>query len=226
MGTWGAGPFENDDGADIRNIWERFISGSEETWGAEKVWSFFKDVFFRGTPPVIGDGNANHVIAIAKAFHASELPLPEEPRRLLGSALHHQLSPAALGAWGQEKKKREAALREMAAQNELAVEDLALATASEYADEITSLRRWFENLDMICSVRESVSGEVMNHIESLKPNFGNYIAAQTYDFYDPNDEDGSAELGNLRYMYLVWLVLFDLKRDTQEIVSAVEAIRL
>lgn len=226
MGTWGAGPFENDDGADIRSIWERFVSGSEEAWGAEKAWSFFKDVFFRGSSPVISDGNANHVIAIAEAFNVSALQLPDEPRRLLGSALQHELSPTSLATWGRKKKEREAALRKMATRTGLAVEEPPSATISKYADEIASLRRWFENLDMICSVRESMSGEVMSYLESIKPRFANDIAAQTYDFHDPGDEDGSAELGNLRYMYLVWLVLFDLKCDTHEIVDAVEAIRL
>lgn len=226
MGTWGADPFENDGGADIRHIWERFVSGSEEAWGAEKVWSFFKDVFFRGSSPIVGDGNANHIIAIAGSFNASALQLPEEPRHLLGIALQHELSRAALETWGNKRKKREAILREMATRNGVSVEDTTSTATSKYAEEITSLRRWFENLDMICAVRESRSGEVMGYLESIKPEFADFIAAQTYDFYDPNDEDGSAELGNLRYMYLVWLVLFDLKRDTQEIVNAVEAIKL
>ena len=226
MGTWGAEPFENDDGADIRSIWERFVSGSEEAWGAEKVWSFFKDVFFRGSAPAISDGNANHIIAMAKMFDSSALQLPDEPRHLLRNALQHELSPAALGAWGKKRKKREAILREMATQNGVAIEDTTSASIPKYADEITSLRRWFENLNTICAVRESRSGEVMRYLESIKPEFASFIAAQTYDFHDPNDEDGSAELGNLRYMYLVWLLLFDLKRDTREIVDAMEAIKL
>lgn len=226
MGTWGTDPFENDDGADIQSIWTRFVSGSEETWGAEKVWSFFKDVFFRGSLPIISDGNASHVIAIANAFNASALQFPDELRRLLGSALSHELSPTALKAWGQKKKKREAILRDMATRNGLDVDDTSSAATSNYADEIASLRQWFDNLDTICSVRESMSGKVMSYVDSIKPKFGNDIANQTYEFYDPNDEEGSAELGNLRYMYLVWLVLFGLNRDAQEIASAVEATKL
>ncbi len=222
MGAWGAGPFENDDGAEVRSIWERFVSDSKVAWGSAKIASFFEDVYFQGAVPRVTDGNAALFIAVGQLFAESSMKLSGKLHVAVAEAIRLELSSGSLREWKRDKKRRVEVLTSLASTHEMDLTPTVLARkASKYGEEIKSLKRWFKNLEKICSVRESMSGETMAFVDSIKPDFAKPIAGATYGFYDKIDEDGSAEVGNLRYVYLVWLILFDLGRDFPEIKAAV-----
>lgn len=227
MGSWGIDPYENDDGSEINEIWDDFIADSIYSWGEDKIFSFFKTVYFKGNLPIISDGTSASIIAISKKFEDNSLSIPEELKISLAEALSLELSKSSLSEWGSEKKKREKMLSEMAVRQKLSINpDINSARLSSYTDEIESLKVWFQNIEKINGVRETKSIKTFDFIDTIKPEFGKMIEKSTWEFYDENDEDGSAELGNLRYMYLLWLILFDLKYSSDDIVEALEREKL
>lgn len=226
MGAWGVEPYENDDGSDIKEIWDDYLNDRAIEWGAEKVLGFFKRVYFRGSLPVVSDGNSSLIIAIAQKFEDNELALPNDLETSLKNVLTLELSPQYLSEWGHSKKKRKKFLISLAEKYEFELECSDTINTNGYLEEIESLKKWFSHLEEINGVRQSMSLKTINFIDSIKPEFGKYLEKATWDFYDEQDEDGSAELGNLRFMYVVWFALFNTKVESEDIIKAVENERL
>jgi len=223
MGFWDTKPFDNDQGLDIKAIWKDYIQSSIDSWGAEKISNFFKSVYFKGTWPVISDGNSNVVIAIAELFHENSLEISNELKEFLSEAISWELHPDNLSEWGKSKKRREKTLREIADRYGFQLEQSKQKPKkSKYADEINSLKKWFSHLEEINGVRETKSLKTIEFIESIRPAYGKMLDETTWDFYDESDEDGSAEVGNLRFMYVVWFALFNIEYDSETIIAAVK----
>jgi hypothetical protein len=224
MGTWGVEPFENDDGCDIQEIWDEYIGDRVIEWGSEKTFSFFRDVYFKGSLPVVSDGNSALIIALAQKFDDNNLELSNELKQALNDALNLELESEILSEWGRSKPKRNFFLVSLQKKHNLKISLSKNNTKTTgYTAEIESLKTWFENLETINGARESMSLKTMDFIDSIKPEFGKYLDNYSWDFYDEQDEDGSAELGNLRYMYIIWFVLFNIGTDSSDIIKAIES---
>lgn len=227
MGDWGVGPFENDDGADFVAMWGEYLEDIARSWGAEKTFAFFEEIYFQRQLPIVSDGNSKTIIAIAEKFHEVFGFLPKNLKTLAGNALRWELNPSVLANWESNSTKRKKQLLDDANRFEIK-EDLSIHIHSEsrYSEEIESLNTWFSNLEKINDVRQTLSVEDFDFIDSIKPTFANTIENQTLNSKDDADEDGAALLGNLRYMYLIWMVLFNLGFDSNEIIRLVENERL
>ncbi|MBU2892272.1 hypothetical protein KO495_02920 [Colwellia sp. D2M02] len=226
MSSWEVGPFENDDGADILSVWNEYLSDTALTWGMEKTYSFFEDVYFKTRLPIITDGNADKVIAIAIKFSETFDNIPSKLKKLVGEAIAWELHLKVLSEWKSKSNKRKKSL--LASADKLGVINSIPKInqrASNYSEEINSLKTWFANLERINNVRETMSIKDFDFIDSIKPAFASEVEKLTR-IYDESDEDGSAELGHLRYLYLIWYVLFSLEFDSDEIIGTIERKRL
>ena len=87
---------------------------------------------------------------------------------------------------------------------------------SKYADEISAIRRWFENIDEINGVMNSKSLKTLDLMDEIRPEIGQ-ILEHKVNFYDEHDEDGSAELSALNYLFVVWWSAFSQGCRPQEI---------
>jgi hypothetical protein len=218
MGYWGVGPYENDDALDIKGIWEDYVPSGESCWSEDKVYGFFKRVYYKGSLPVVSDGNSNELIALGQMFVDNQLNIPIELKNKLASALGLELQKDRLIEWGEQGRKRANVLKKIAKKHEIELElKKPVKESSKYHAEIQSLNHWFDNIDRVNSLLESMSLKTIEWVESIKPDFIQSIEDSTWGFGDESDEDNAAELANMRYLAVIWFAFFNLKYKPDEI---------
>jgi len=223
MGYFGIGPYDNDDGLDIKEVWEDYIPSGDSGWDGEKIFTFFKRVYYRGNLPAVSEGNSNEYIALAQKFEDHELELPNELNEKLALSLNLENKKERLSEWGDDKRKRENVIRRIAKKHNIELDNNAgIKEKSVHAKEIESLHTWFENIDKINSLLVNMSEKTIDWMESIKPDFIQMLEDYTWRFCDESDEDNAAELSNLRYLAVVWFVFFNLQYKPEEIRNILE----
>ena len=223
MSAWGVGPFENDDGADLAGLWDDYIAESAPAWGMDKTGKFFEDMYFSGELPAVGDGNAKSIIALGAKFHEAFGSIPNKIMSIVALALAWEAKSDVSVEWENDSEKRKKELLNLAEQFRVEVAwARPIKQHSRYSKEIAEFKVWFANLDRINAVRECMAVNELDFVDSIKPEFGRELEANTWDLSDNDDEDGAAELGNLRFLYIVWFVLFNLKYEASEIKAVIE----
>jgi len=225
MGSWGVDVFENDDALDIKSIWDDFIPRSKPLWHSDKIYSLFKKVYFKGALPAVTDGTSSELIGLAQLFEDNGLDLPKELEAKFALAIAFELSPDKLEEWGQEKNKRAKILNKIAEKYSFKIDLTKFKKEnSNYQDEIDSLTNWFEGIERVNSLLDSMSLETINWVESIKPEFIQHLEDKTWRFEDESDEDKAAELSNLRYLAVIWFAFFNLKYKPEEIMKIIELV--
>lgn len=218
MGTWGVQPLENDDGLEVKEIWDDFISGNLSAWESEKIYSFFKRVYFRSHIKADSEFASLALVAMAYLFLENKLAFPDEFKEVLGAAATYQLSAPVLGEWDSDKGKREKVLHKLAKdagldlKNKQEIDD----EESPLHQEKKSLIRWFENLETINGVRQSMKLSTIDFIDEIKPDIGKALDS-LYKVEQGADEDLEVEVSELRYAYMIWWVGFNLGYDSHKI---------
>ena len=101
MGTWGTGFLDNDVALDFADIWDSYISPCirEKIWNNEKIWAFFRDVYFRNRFNVLDSDQNSEILALAMLFNNNSLEKPDEFRKILEKAINSELRRCVLDEW-------------------------------------------------------------------------------------------------------------------------------
>ena len=114
MGAWGEGPLENDTAGDLEVFWDEFVAHGRATdptfWSAKRIAELFRFLYFKGysaADPAKTD-DAWSLLAIAALFHREGLKMPAPLKRLVVSAINHELRTDRLNEWDEPPKRRKA----------------------------------------------------------------------------------------------------------------------
>jgi len=226
MGYFGVGPYDNDDGLNIKEVWEDYIPTGKSGWDGEKIFTFFKRVFYRGNLPVVSEGNSDEYIALAQKYADCELELPSELKEKLALSLNLENQNKRLSEWGDDKGNRKNIIRKMAKNHNIELnKNAAIKEKSVYSKEFESLNNWFENIDKVNSLLVNMSAKTIDWMESIKPDFIQMLEDYTWRFSDESDGDHAAELSNLRYLAIVWFVFFNLQYKPEEITNILKKVK-
>lgn len=218
MGSWGVGPFENDVGADLRVVWDDYVTKEIGKWSEEDVLTFFRKVYYRGSLPNVSDGTSDELIALCQLFDDNSLKLPVELKEKLVLSLQLELQKDRVSEWGDEKRKRSNAIKKIAKRHKIELTtEKSPKEESKYIEEINLLKNWFENIDRVNSLRQSMTAKNIDWMEGIKPKYVQSLEDQTWQFSDDDDEDNAAVLSELRYLAVVWFVFFNLEYKSEEI---------
>ena len=217
MGFWDVGPYENDDGSDIKEVWDDYVN---DDWSSEKILEFFRRVYFNGNFPNVTDGNSNVYIALSETLSDKGFDLPDILKEKLQLSISRELENDLLEEWGENRRRRVYALKKLVKKHSLDVTK-EKKEESKYTEEILSLKHCFDNIERVNSLLEKMSIKTIDWVESVKPDFIQNLEDSTWRFGDESDEDMAAELSNLRYLSVIWFALFNLKYKPEEITKII-----
>ncbi|KAF0803513.1 hypothetical protein ACRYJU_04455 [Alloalcanivorax xenomutans] len=103
MGAWGVGPFDCDEGLDIKDRWEDWINGYNAVGYDEAIKRFFSRW---GDAIRYGDSITNNEIIALVALHFDNQMQP--PRKLVkaaGEAINRELELSEVGKWEHDKRR-------------------------------------------------------------------------------------------------------------------------
>ena len=78
MGAWDETALGNDDALDFKSDWDDYVKDNIQNWGANKIYKFYKNVYFNGKIPCEDIDDSNQVIALGQLFISNDLELPKE----------------------------------------------------------------------------------------------------------------------------------------------------
>ena len=112
MGAWGVGPFDSDEGLDIRERWENWLNGYDAI-GYEQAIKLFFDHW--GDAIAYGDSITNNeVIALAALHHENNKEIPSKLASAVEDAINRELEPSEIDKWkDSEKQARREFLRDL-----------------------------------------------------------------------------------------------------------------
>ena len=111
MGAWGYGLLEDDVAADLAAVWDEYVARGlghdPEHWTPERVFDFFRRVYFASRPFDLNDGDtAVAVLALGALFLENGVAMPEALKDLLAQAAGVELRPGTLRDFASPRKRR------------------------------------------------------------------------------------------------------------------------
>ena len=111
MGAWDETALGNDDALDFKSDWDDYVKDNIQNWGANKIYKFYKNVYFNGKIPCEDIDDSNQVIALGQLFISNDLELPKELIKDISTVVTLCLDPEELQEWSSSSKRKKFLLK-------------------------------------------------------------------------------------------------------------------
>jgi hypothetical protein len=176
MGSWGTTFLENDIALDLVCHWDNFVLPclNEKSWDDEKVWRFFKDIYFKNRFIPSNSDQNSELLALAVLFKNYGISISDDFRTILEISTNYELKNISLEEWSNPTSRKKE-LTQFLKEYELARRRLLKSelSNSEMSNEIKKLIPFMKKINqMIDTVTIPRSDK---DFENLYPNLFNEI---------------------------------------------------
>ncbi|MDP2562333.1 hypothetical protein [Psychrobium sp. 1_MG-2023] len=226
MGAWDETALGNDDALDFKTQWDDFIADNIQRWGAEKIYRFYKDIYYDGKIPSDDLDYSNEIIALGQLFLDNELEIPKALVHEISIVVTLNLDPDELDEWNSPSKRRtflKGYLNEIGGEfNKSLIKELHKPEIEKYKNEIKNYRLFFENIDEIVQVRKTMKSSTFDLVNSLYPD----IAKTLDEIYAPSTPGTyrfTLEVEAWRTKFIAWWTGFILELEPEEVIKLIDA---